>query len=135
MIQLIIYEATKTEFIEDVVNEQMVDRLYEVYQERIGKTTRNEIRSWDNSLQRMANVMQDREIPKDSKVAIEFKIPNTGKRVDFIITGNDGQHDHAVIVELKQWESVKKVEIMDAVVVETALGGGMRQTTHPSYQA
>ncbi|SOC24124.1 hypothetical protein SAMN05880501_11697 [Ureibacillus xyleni] len=132
---MIIYESTKVGFIDDVVNEKIVDRLYEVYQNKIGKTSRSEIRSWDSSLQRMANVMQDREIPKDSKVAIEFKIPNTGKRVDFIVTGNDGKHDHAVIIELKQWESVKKIETMDAVVVETALGGGLRQTTHPSYQA
>lgn len=132
---MIIYEATKTEFIDDVVNEQIVERLYNVYQEKIGKTSKQEIRSWDNSLQRMSNVMQDQEIPEDVKVAIEFKIPNTGKRVDFIIAGNDGETDHAVIIELKQWEKVNKVETMDAVVVETALGGGMRHTTHPSYQA
>ena len=130
---MIIYEATKTEFIDDVVNEQIVERLYNVYQEKIGKTSKQEIRSWDNSLQRMSNVMQDQEIPEDVKVAIEFKIPNTGKRVDFIVAGNDGETDHAVIIELKQWEKVNKVETMDAVVVETALGGGMRHTTHPSY--
>jgi len=83
----------------------------------------------------MSNVLRDREIPKDAKAAIEFKIPNTGKRVDFIIAGNDGNTDHAVIVELKQWESVEKNDRLDAVVVETYLGGAKRQTTHPSYQA
>ncbi|MFC4354796.1 DNA/RNA helicase domain-containing protein [Chryseomicrobium palamuruense] len=132
---MIIYEATISEFLSDIENEVMVDRLYEVYREKIGKTSKNEIRSWDHSLQRMSNVLRDRQIPRDAKAAIEFKIPNTGKRVDFIIAGNDGAEDHAVIVELKQWESVEKVERMDAVVVETYLGGGRRQTTHPSYQA
>lgn len=83
--------------------------MYNVYQEKIGRTSKSEIRSWDHSLQSMSNVLRDREIPKDAKAAIEFKIPNTGKRVDFIITGNDGNEDHAVIVELKQWESVKKM--------------------------
>lgn len=132
---MIIYEAEISEFLDDVANEVIVDRLYNVYQEKIGRTSKSEIRSWDHSLQRMSNVLRDRAIPKDAKAAIEFKIPNTGKRVDFIIAGNDGEHDHAVIVELKQWETVEKNERLDAVVVETYLGGSKRQTTHPSYQA
>ncbi|OCS93458.1 DUF2075 domain-containing protein [Caryophanon latum] len=132
---MIIYEANIAEFLADVENEVIVDRLYGVYQEKIGRTSKSEIRSWDQSLQRMSNVLRDRDIPKDAKAAIEFKIPNTGKRVDFIIAGNDGVNDHAVIVELKQWEAVDKVERLDAVVVETYVGGGKRQTTHPSYQA
>lgn len=132
---MIIYESTTTGFLADVENEKIVDRLYDVYQKKIGRTSRSEIRSWDHSLQRMSNVLRDREIPRDATVAIEFKIPNTGKRVDFIIAGNDGNNDHAVIVELKQWETVQKNERLDAVVVETFVGGGTRQTTHPSYQA
>lgn len=135
---MIIYEAQISEFLDDVANEIIVDRLYSVYQEKIGRTSKNEIRSWDNSLQRMSNVLRDKDIPKDAKAAIEFKIPNTGKRVDFIIAGNDGSADHAVIIELKQWDKVEKVEVaekMDAVMVSTYLGGGIRNTIHPSYQA
>lgn len=132
---MIIYEAEISEFLDDVANEVIVDRLYGVYQEKIGRTSKSEIRSWDHSLQRMSNVLRDRDIPQDAKAAIEFKIPNTGKRVDFIIAGHDGETDHAVIVELKQWERVEKNERLDAVVVETYLGGATRQTTHPSYQA
>lgn len=132
---MIIYEAQISEFLDDVSNEVIVDRLYNVYQEKIGRTSKSEIRSWDHSLQRMSNVLRDRDIPKDAKAAIEFKIPNTGKRVDFIIAGNDGKTDHAVIVELKQWETVEKNNRLDAVVVETYLGGSKRLTTHPSYQA
>lgn len=132
---MIIYEANISEFLNDVANEVIVDRLYNVYQEKIGRTTKSEIRSWDNSLQRMSNVLRDQDIPKDAKAAIEFKIPNTGKRVDFIIAGNDGEEDHAVIIELKQWETVEKNDRLDAVVVETYIGGSKRPTTHPSYQA
>lgn len=132
---MIIYEADISEFLNDVSNEVIVDRLYNVYQEKIGRTTKSEIRSWDNSLQRMSNVLRDQDIPKDAKAAIEFKIPNTGKRVDFIVAGNDGEEDHAVIIELKQWETVEKNDRLDAVVVETYLGGKKRPTTHPSYQA
>ncbi|WP_085506570.1 DUF2075 domain-containing protein [Thalassobacillus devorans] len=131
---MIIYEATKTEFISDVTNELLVERLYNSYQEKIGRTSKSEILSWENSLQRMSNVMQDRDIPKDSSVAIEFNIPNTSKRVDFLVAGNNGSKDHVVIVELKQWSEVEKVEGKDALI-DTYLGGGKRSVTHPSYQA
>ena len=134
MITLIIYEATKQGFVNDVINEQLIDRLYHSYQEKIGRTTKSELRSWENSLQKMSNVMQDEDIPIDASVAIEFNIPNTSKRVDFLVGGSDGEKDHVVIVELKQWEEVEAVESRDALV-KTYLGGGIRETTHPSYQA
>lgn len=131
---MIIYESTKEQFVSDVTNELLVERLYESYQEKIGRTSKQEILSWGNSLQRMSNVMQDQDIPSDAAVAIEFKIPNTSKRVDFIVAGNDGAQDHVVIVELKQWSEVEKVSGKDAMV-RTALGRGLREVTHPSYQA
>lgn len=131
---MIIYEATKDEFISDITNELLIERLYESYQEKIGRTSKSEITSWENSLQRMSNVMQDKDIPNNAAVAIEFNIPNTSKRVDFIVAGNNGKQDHVVIVELKQWSEVEKIETKDAVV-NTYLGGGIRTTPHPSYQA
>lgn len=131
---MIIYESTKEQFIGDVVNELLIDRLYRSYQKKIGRTSKAEIRSWENSLQKMSNVMQDDEIPSDAAVAIEFNIPNTSKRVDFLIAGNDGNQDHVVIVELKQWEEVEKITNRDALV-RTFIGKGNRETTHPSYQA
>lgn len=131
---MIIYESTKEQFVGDVVNELLIERLYNSYQKKIGRTSKAEIRSWENSLQKMSNVMQDDEIPNDASVAIEFNIPNTSKRVDFLIAGNDGNQDHVVIVELKQWEQVEKVATRDAIV-RTYLGKANRETTHPSYQA
>ncbi|WP_339254333.1 DUF2075 domain-containing protein [Sporosarcina sp. FSL W8-0480] len=131
---MIIYESTKEQFVGDVVNELLIDRLYNSYQKKIGRTSKAEIRSWENSLQKMSNVMQDDEIPNDAAVAIEFNIPNTSKRVDFLIAGNDGNQDHVVIVELKQWEEVEKVTNRDAIV-RTYVGGGNRNIIHPSYQA
>lgn len=131
---MIIYESTKEQFVGDVVNELLVDRLYNSYQQKIGRTSKAEIRSWENSLQKMSNAMQDDEIPKDAAVAIEFNIPNTSKRVDFLIAGNDGAQDHVVIVELKQWDEVEKVPKRDGVV-RSYVGKGMRELVHPSYQA
>lgn len=56
---MIIYEAEISEFLDDVSNEVIADRLYTVYQEKIGRTSKSEIRSWDYSLQRMSNVLRD----------------------------------------------------------------------------
>ena len=52
----------------------------------------------------MSNVINDSNIPDDAGIAIEYKIPQTSKRIDFIITGGNGENKKvAVIVELKQW--------------------------------
>jgi DUF2075 family protein/SOS-response transcriptional repressor LexA/DNA replication protein DnaC len=82
----------------------------------------------------MDAVLEDAEIPHDAGVAIEFNIPQTSKRVDFIITGTrgDGQRT-AVIVELKQWGEAKATP-KDAIV-STFVGGRDREVNHPSYQA
>lgn len=40
-------------------------------------------------MQYMYRVLSDQEIPNDAGVAIEFKIPHTSKRVDFLISGSD----------------------------------------------
>lgn len=79
-------------------------------------------------------VVRDDEIPADSSVSIELQIPQTSKRIDFIISGQDANRtDRAVVVELKQWETAK-VTGMDGVV-RTFVGNAERAVSHPSYQA
>ena len=46
----------------------------------------------------------------ECQVAIEYNIPQTSKRVDFMIMGNNNKEDHVVIIELKQWSRVNKVD-------------------------
>ncbi|MDH0046877.1 DUF2075 domain-containing protein, partial [Pseudomonas juntendi] len=55
------------------------------------------------------------------------------KRIDFLLTGRDeNQAKKAVLIELKQW-SKANATTKDAIV-KTALGGGLIETIHPSYQ-
>ncbi len=132
---MLIYENTKSEFIKDVDMEVLTEKIYDEFKEKIGRTSKNEIRSWDNSLFYMYRVLNDMEIPDNSGVAIEYVIPSTSKRVDFIISGyNEENENSAVIVELKQWEKAEEVIGKDGII-KTYLGGGIRETTHPSYQA
>jgi uncharacterized protein len=132
---LIVYEATKDEFLKDVFDDELVNNIVSNYNSKIGRINAREVRSWDNSMQYMYRVLSDSEIPKDAGVAIEFKIPHTSKRVDFLISGSDQDAKQSiVIVELKQWESVEKIEGKEAIV-KTVINRGVRETTHPSYQA
>lgn len=132
---MIVYEATKSEFIADVFMDNLVDNISRNFREKIGNINRSELRAWDNSMQFMYRVLNDHEIPADAGVAIEFKVPYTSKRIDFIITGSDaGKQDSVVVIELKQWESVEKVEGKEAIV-RTVLNRTYVDTPHPSYQA
>ncbi|MBA2883212.1 hypothetical protein HNR65_003574 [Desulfosalsimonas propionicica] len=85
-------------------------------------------------MQYMHNVLDLTKIPNDTGVAIEYRIPQSSKRIDFILTGKDQyQRDMAIIVELKQWSKVSRTE-KDAVV-RTYLQRGQCEVEHPSYQA
>ena len=131
---MIIYEATKSEFVEDVFSDNLVNNICKNYNDKIGKINKSEVRAWDNSMQYMYRVLMDNEIPEDAGVAIEFKIPYTSKRVDFLISGRNGDQNSIVIVELKQWGAVEAVPGKEAIV-KTAMNRGLIETTHPSYQA
>lgn len=132
---MIIYSEKKSRFQDDVRTSVIADRILQTMQEKSGHSVgSSEIGSWRNSMQYMRNVLDDEQIPDDSQVAIEFTIPQSSKRIDFILSGQDGAgRDTAVIVELKQWSSVEKTE-KDAVV-RTFVGRGLREVEHPSYQA
>ena len=132
---MLVYEATKGEFLDSVLMGSITDEIYAVYQEKIGKSPQSQIDSWTNSMEFMFKVLSDNDIPDDAGVAIEFTIPTTSKRIDFTLTGlNENNEDSVVIIELKQWSSADKVEGKDGLVL-TYLGGGLRETAHPSYQA
>lgn len=131
---VIVYEATKTEFLQDVFQDDLVNNITRNYNAKIGRINEREVRAWDNSMQYMYRVLSDNEIPKDAGVAIEFKIPYTSKRVDFLISGKRGEQNSVVIVELKQWKEVEVIRGKEAIV-KTVINRGLVETTHPSYQA
>ena len=136
---MIVYDGLKSDFLRSVENDTIALEIEQNILEKMGRhTVANEFLSWDNSMQYMYKVMNDPEIPSDAGIAIEFNIPQTAKRVDFMISGYDvNGNPGMVIVELKQWSRLNKVENTEAVVelVETYTGGAVRKVVHPSYQA
>jgi DUF2075 family protein len=132
---MIVYSSTKAGFKNDVMTNGIGDIIYDAYKSATGKSTgKSEIDSWMNSLQYMDRVLNDDGIPHDAGVAIEYHLPQSSKRIDFILTGMDHeQRESAVLVELKQWQKARLTS-SDAIVV-TQFKHGERETPHPSYQA
>ena len=75
------------------------------------------------------------DLPDDVGIAIEFNIPLTSKRIDFVVTGFDQNHEPVIFLfELKQWESVIDVKSEDAII-KTVIENKEKKSLHPSYQA
>lgn len=134
---MIIYRATKAKFLDDALARDIEEVVALAYRERTGQgVAPGEFRAWRESLLQMAKVMSDEGIPVTSGVAIEYKIPQTNKRVDFIVTGRDEKKaSKAIIVELKQWSTAQRTH-KDGIVLARR-GGAAREVEgpHPSYQA
>lgn len=133
---MIVYEGIKSSFLKSVENDSIAEEIENnIYTKMKRRTAQKEFRSWENSLVYMYKVLTDKEIPNDTGIAIEYNIPQTSKRVDFIISGyNSEEKPNVVIVELKQWDEIVEVIGEDALV-ETYIGNALRKVVHPSYQA
>ncbi len=133
---MLVYEGIKTDFLRSVEADTIAYEIEEsIYNKMNRNTAKNEFRSWENSLEYMYKVLNDKEIPNNAGIAIEYNIPQTSKRVDFLISGYDkASKGNVVIVELKQWDKINAIEGKDALV-ETYTGNSTRQVVHPSYQA
>jgi len=132
---MIIYSGTISDFSSDVLNGEIADIIKSEFEKsHFLHSSDSEYRAWSNSLLHMDKILNCSDIDQNIHVAIEYQIPATSKRVDFIVSGKD-QNDisKAVIIELKQWEKAEKTSRED--LVTTFLNGSVRSTTHPSYQA
>ena len=133
---MLIYNGLKSDFMSDTENDVLETKLYDAIKNKMNRSTGlSELNSWRNSLKEMYITLNDSNIPSDVGVAIEYNIPQTSKRVDFLISGyGKDNKGNVIIVELKQWEKLQAIEGQEAIV-ETFTGGANRRVVHPSYQA
>ena len=134
---MIIYQATKSLFLHHALRDNIEEVVGVHYRAATGHGVGpSEVLAWRHSLQEMARVLQDEEIPSDAGVAIEYQLPQTSKRIDFVISGEDEEaRSKIVIVELKQWSESRRSE-KDAIVWARRGGrSGEQEGPHPSYQA
>ena len=132
---MIVYAATKGEFSDDVRSNTIEDIILDAFKQKLGRIVgRQEVAAWKSSLQYINNVLFMSRIPDNAGVAVEFRIPQTSKRIDVLLTGRSSNgRKVAVIIELKQWQNAGLTG-KDAIV-STFLAGRIREVEHPSYQA
>lgn len=132
---MIIYNKSLKDFRTDVTFNTMQSILLKTLREKgLSGGSASEINSRNNSLHFMKDVLDDSYFDNECQVAIEYNIPQTSKRVDFMIMGNNNTEDHVVIIELKQWARVNKVDDNCDHSIMSDLRSH-EPVAHPSYQA
>ncbi len=131
---MILYNDSLEAFRNHVDNNQIGDTLAHEFFLRLGyHPSPSEQNSWNHSLRFMETAVRRAQLPGDCGVMIEYKIPTTSKRIDFLLTGqNRFGKDHFVLVELKQWSEARKSSVNN--LVNTFIGGANRDVLHPSFQ-
>ena len=130
---MIIFSCLKKDFMEYVKKGIISNKVYDAYKSKLGKKTKlSQIKSWANSLPQMAPLLED--LPDNIGISIEFNIPLTSKRVDFVISGYD-EYKRAIFIciELKQWSYAKDIKNSDALI-KTQIENKEKSSLHPSYQ-
>lgn len=133
---MLVYHNDKKTFMSDVLTRKIANIIKEELERNNVHAGPAEFNSWNNSLLYMSAVLGSSTTPNDCEISIEYQIPLTSKRVDFIVTGmDDNEQDKVIIIELKQWETCEKVDDIERHTVRAFVGGNMREVAHPSYQA
>lgn len=128
-----LYCGTTTQFVEDTLQNRIIGRLENAFFAHFRyRPSSSEVNSWRNSLGKMCSVVQYAHL-EDNGLVLEYQLPMSSKRLDFMITGRDGHGSaNAVIVELKQWSDAQASSAEGCVA--TFVAGAVRDELHPSVQ-
>lgn len=128
-----LYSGTTTEFSYEALTGVIVEKLKENFFAHYRYQPPNsEVMAWRNSLRAVARVSEQAGLT-DHGVLVEYQLPMSSKRLDVMFTGHSGEgRPMATIVELKQWDDAKPTNIPEVVLAW--VGGGLRETLHPSVQ-
>jgi DUF2075 family protein len=128
-----LYAGTSAQFVTDSVMNQIAEKLKIAFFNYYRYNPQpNEIASWRNSLRATAQLLQYSGLMNNG-VMLEYQLPLSSKRLDFIICGQDlNGCDNAVIIELKQWDKCQDSDSENEVM--TYVGGALRDVLHPSAQ-
>jgi len=133
---LIVYHSTREQFLEDNDRHAIEELIAEQYLRKTGRYAPDgEYRAWQQSLMQMAEVLADDAMPPSMGVGVELGIPQTAKRIDFVLSGVT-EHGEArvVIIELKQW-SHSRISDRDGLIYANRGGRAEVEGAHPCYQA
>ena len=107
---MLIYQNSTQDFISDVRENLLADKMKESFEESFGKRVNpSEFRSWENSLRMMRDVIELAEL-YDNNIALEYTIPYNQSRLDCLLFGrNQESEDNIALIELKQWDSAEAI--------------------------
>jgi DUF2075 family protein len=130
-----LYSGTSVQFVEDAYQGQIAEKLRNAFFDYFRyNPSHAEVSSWKNSLRAMSQVIEHSKL-MDQGIILEYKLPLSSRRLDCMICGKDhDREDHAVIVELKQWEKCQESD-SEREMISTWLGKKEREVLHPSAQA
>lgn len=129
---MIIYEATRRDFLRDVDRNSLHGRLRDAFRAQTG-TVPADSHGWADTYARFSLPLRNAKVNDDIHVALEYHISAAGRfRIDALLAGNDGRRDQGVIVELKAWDSAEATDV--PCLVWSPIGGG-RKSQHPCQQA
>ena len=147
----VLYQDTQANFIKDVENNRVSQRMRATAEKAGIHSAENEIASWENNAPHVSRLLTQCGA-KDCYVTFEFLVPFSRKRIDCMIYGTGEDNSENVIhIELKQWGN-KSVGIAesdgnfttdetanrqpDDIVfnVEAFTGHANRIVAHPSQQ-
>lgn len=134
---MIVYQASKRQFIQDTFHDDIEAVLSQQYLRTTGRQpSPAEFKAWQNSLFEVGEVLKDEAIPDDMGVALEYTVPQTSKRIDVLLTGEDeAGAPKLVIIELKQWSEASFSEKDGIIWARRGGKAGETEGPHPSYQA
>ncbi len=134
---MIVYQASKRQFIQDTFENDIEFVLSQQYLRSTGRQPAPaEFKAWQNSLFEVGEVLKDDAIPDDMGVALEYTVPQTSKRIDVLLTGEDeAGTPKLVIIELKQWSEARFSEKDGIIWARRGGKAGETEGPHPSYQA
>ena len=133
---MIVYQSTRQRFLEDNDRHAIEELIASEYLRKTGRYAPDgEYRAWQQSLMQMAEVLADDEMPESMGVGVEVGIPQTAKRIDFVLSGTTDNGDaRVIIVELKQWSN-SRVSDKDGLIYANRGGRAEVEGAHPCYQA
>ena len=116
------YSENLKTFKQHIENNEIVDRIIEKLGFKVGAS---EQRAFKVSLGEMYKVLNKTDLSSDVQIGIEYRIPITSRRIDFIVSGSDGENEYLVIVELKQLDRVTKTNMPGVIML------GNQEHIHP----
>lgn len=131
---MIIYQETKSRFIDDVDHNALKELLVNAFRAKTGGVPAD-ARVWADEYARFSLALRKAHVDDEVQVAIEYHITAAGRfRIDVLLAGNDGKNDNGMIFELKAWSEAGVSDYEDLVYAPVG-GGNYAHTQHPCVQA